>query len=132
MQWTAPISLWFMKTTILAPRCRRVGAVHCITSGSSLSCNQTLAAFQTRSLETVQERLGILKAQSVNALGVLAVHRAWRSRGGRAPHRLPAMVNSFLAFEKHYHSGQNGIRHSRRAGAYAEVNQDPGEQNKGG
>jgi hypothetical protein len=27
---TAPISLWFMKTTILAPRCRRVGAVHCI------------------------------------------------------------------------------------------------------
>ena len=39
-------------------------------SGSSLSCNQTLAAIQTRSLETVQKRLGILKAQSVNALGV--------------------------------------------------------------
>jgi hypothetical protein len=29
---TAPISLWFMKTTILAPRCRRVGAVHGIIS----------------------------------------------------------------------------------------------------
>ncbi len=32
---TAPISRWFMKTTILAPRCLRVGAVHCIKSGLS-------------------------------------------------------------------------------------------------
>jgi len=45
-------------------------------SGSSLSCNQTLAAIQTRSFETVQERLGILKAQSVNALGVLVRAKA--------------------------------------------------------
>jgi hypothetical protein len=29
----APISLWFMKTTILVPRCRRVGAVHRIKPG---------------------------------------------------------------------------------------------------
>ncbi len=46
------------------------------TSGSSLRCNQTLAAIQTRSLETVQERLGIVKAQSVNALGVLVRAKA--------------------------------------------------------
>ncbi len=45
-------------------------------SGSSLSCNQALAAIQTRSLETVQERLGILKVQSVNALGVLVRAKA--------------------------------------------------------
>ena len=45
-------------------------------NGSSLSCNQTLAAIQTRSLETVQERLGILKAQSVNALGILVRAKA--------------------------------------------------------
>ncbi len=34
---TAPVSRWFMKTTILAPRCRRVGAVHCIKNGHSLA-----------------------------------------------------------------------------------------------
>ena len=39
----------------------------------------------------------------------------------------PAMVNSFLAFENNYHFGQNGIRHSRRAGASAEVDQNPVE-----
>ncbi len=52
-------------------------------TGSSLSCNHTLAAIQTRSYETVQERLGILKDQSLNALGVLPYigrgGRAWRS-----------------------------------------------------
>jgi len=41
------------------------------------------------------------------------------------------MVNSFLTFENDYYSGHNGIRHSRGTGAYAEVNQDPGEQCKG-
>ena len=74
--------------------------------------------------ETVQERLGILEAQSVNALDVLAVHRAWRS--GAAP--TAGMVNSFLTFENDCYSDHNGIRHSRGTCAYAEVNQDPGVQ----
>jgi hypothetical protein len=34
----APISLWFMRTTILAPRCRRVGAVHCIKNDRTTHC----------------------------------------------------------------------------------------------
>ena len=42
-----------------------------LLDSTSLSCNLTLAAIQTRSFETVQERHGIFKAQSVNALGVL-------------------------------------------------------------
>ncbi len=74
--------------------------------------------------ETVQERLGILEAQSVNALDVLA----YIGHGGRSPHRLPVMVNSFLTFENDCYSDHNGIRHSRGTCAYAEVNQDPGVQ----
>ena len=52
-------------------RHRKSTATAPLLDSTSLSCNQTLAAIQTRSLETVQKRLGILKAQSVNALGVL-------------------------------------------------------------
>ena len=55
----------------------------------------------------------------------------YTGRGGRAPHRLPAMVNRFLTFENEYYSGRNGIRHIRGTGAYVEVNQDPVEQNTG-
>jgi hypothetical protein len=62
------------------PQIRAVGCLLvAANNGHSLSCNQTLAVIQTRPFETVQERLGILKAQSVNALGVLPVHCAWWS-----------------------------------------------------
>jgi len=45
---TAPISLWFMKTTILAPRCLRVGAVHRIRTGRSVDPRWMSAPSQTR------------------------------------------------------------------------------------
>ncbi len=64
-------------------RYRQPTATAPLLDSTSLSCNLTLAAIQTRSFETVQERLGILMAQSVNAPDVLAVYRAWRS--GAAP-----------------------------------------------
>ncbi len=41
------------------------------------------------------------------------------------------MVNRFSTFENDDYSGHNGIRHSRGTRAYAEVNQDTGEQSKG-
>ncbi len=55
-----------------------------------------------------------------------SAHQPYIGCGGRVPHRLPVMVNSFLTFENDYYSDHNGIRHSRGTCAYAEVNQDPG------
>ncbi len=45
------------------------GVVYSITSGSTLSCDQVFAANQTRSLEVVQQRLGVLEVRRVETLG---------------------------------------------------------------
>ena len=55
-----PISLWFMKITILAPRCRRVGAVNCIKRAVLLE------EIEHWSLTTLREKLIKIGAKVVS------------------------------------------------------------------